>query len=307
MKYPSSWYRVFARDDVSVGDVLPLTLCGQQLVFFYPVSGEPAVLDAHCPHLGAHLGYGGEVDVDGIRCGFHHWKFGTDGACLDVPYREGAAPNVALRRWPMHIDGDSIYVYHDSAGIAPSWKPHGPDILRDCEWSAPRDFQFEFEGDCRDVVENLADNVHFHFVHGTPKIPEIAVHIDRHALLVEMWARTESGDEDWRNFFHVEGLGLIWLHMPEFGVVVLTTVTPIEDRRIRFGLRLRRRLDECSIDERRFEQLANDLACSTARDLPIWEHRRYPARPVILPEDGPLHIVRRWTAQYYRSDGDVGH
>ena len=45
---------------------------------FRTEAGEVAVLDAFCPHMGAHLGHGGKVEGGGLVCPFHAWKF--DGA-----------------------------------------------------------------------------------------------------------------------------------------------------------------------------------------------------------------------------------
>ena len=47
------------------------------------------VTDAYCPHLGAHLGFGGKVEGDCIKCPFHEWKFqGEDGKVAEVPYAQ---------------------------------------------------------------------------------------------------------------------------------------------------------------------------------------------------------------------------
>jgi 3-ketosteroid 9alpha-monooxygenase subunit A len=55
---------------------------GKDLVLFRGGDGALGLLDAYCPHLGAHLGVGGSVSADGcIQCPFHGWKFGTDGKC----------------------------------------------------------------------------------------------------------------------------------------------------------------------------------------------------------------------------------
>ena len=52
--------------------------------------GDAHVLDAHCPHLGAHLAVGGKVEGECLRCPFHGWLFeGDDGRCVEIPYGEG--------------------------------------------------------------------------------------------------------------------------------------------------------------------------------------------------------------------------
>ena len=56
---PKSWYVIGFSDELGVGDVHRLDYMGKELVAFRGKSGRVAVLDAHCPHLGAHLGVGG--------------------------------------------------------------------------------------------------------------------------------------------------------------------------------------------------------------------------------------------------------
>jgi phenylpropionate dioxygenase-like ring-hydroxylating dioxygenase large terminal subunit len=64
---------------------------GLNLVVWRGVSGKSYVADAYCPHLGAHLGVGGEVAGECIKCPFHGWAFeGKDGKCVDIPYSDSS-------------------------------------------------------------------------------------------------------------------------------------------------------------------------------------------------------------------------
>src|SRR5437660_599117 len=58
--FPSGWFRVATSADVSRGAVKPLRYFGKDLVVSRGEDGKAHVLDAHCPHMGAHLGYGGK-------------------------------------------------------------------------------------------------------------------------------------------------------------------------------------------------------------------------------------------------------
>ena len=90
--YPNCWYRIGNSADLKVGDVKvgdrafdlikfqvfislvypqSVECLGQHLVLFRGESGAVSVLDAYCPHLGAHLAVGGEVVGDTISCPFH--------------------------------------------------------------------------------------------------------------------------------------------------------------------------------------------------------------------------------------------
>jgi hypothetical protein len=61
---PNGWFGVGAGADLAPGDVWPLTYLGRDLVLFRGEDGVARVFDAHCPHLGAHLGVGGRVCGD---------------------------------------------------------------------------------------------------------------------------------------------------------------------------------------------------------------------------------------------------
>jgi len=59
------------------------------------------VLDAHCAHLGAHLGVGGTVAGDDIICPFHHWRWSCEGCTVDIPYSERTTQQKRIGTWPV--------------------------------------------------------------------------------------------------------------------------------------------------------------------------------------------------------------
>ncbi|MCA9575200.1 MAG: Rieske 2Fe-2S domain-containing protein, partial [Myxococcales bacterium] len=72
---PIGWFQVEYTDQLKAGDVKPLKYFGKDLVLYRTESGEAVMLDAFCPHLGAHLGHGGKVKGENIECPFHAWQF----------------------------------------------------------------------------------------------------------------------------------------------------------------------------------------------------------------------------------------
>ena len=64
-------------------DPLLARLMGQNFVVFRDTLGRVGVLDELCMHRGASLALG-RVEDCGIRCVYHGWKFGVDGAVLDI-------------------------------------------------------------------------------------------------------------------------------------------------------------------------------------------------------------------------------
>ena len=99
--YANGWFRVSYSDELSAGEVKPLHYFGRELVLFRDEAGDPRLFDAYCPHLGAHLGYGGKVEGDGIRCPFHAWRFDGSGQCAEIPYSKRIPPKAKVEAWPV--------------------------------------------------------------------------------------------------------------------------------------------------------------------------------------------------------------
>src|SRR4051794_6334760 len=87
---PNGWFVVATSDELSAGEVRSLHYFGRDLVLFRTEGGEPRLTDAYCAHLGAHLGVGGKVEGECLRCPFHGWAYdGASGHCVDIPYGGG--------------------------------------------------------------------------------------------------------------------------------------------------------------------------------------------------------------------------
>ena len=94
--YPRGWFVIGVSKELEPGDVRPIRYFGRELVLYRTESGMAIVHDAFCPHLGAHLGYGGKVVGETIQCPFHAWRFdasapsgGTAVKSVNVPYASG--------------------------------------------------------------------------------------------------------------------------------------------------------------------------------------------------------------------------
>ena len=103
---PSGWFCVARSHELQPAEVQPFRAFGKELVLFRTREGNARVLDAHCPHLGAHLGHpttggsGGKVVGNTIQCPFHDWRWdGTTGRCVDIPYAKRIPPNAQTRAW----------------------------------------------------------------------------------------------------------------------------------------------------------------------------------------------------------------
>ena len=89
---PMGWFQVLYSHELAVGDAIPVEYFGQELVVFRTEAGEAKVVDAFCPHMGAHLGYGireqtgkgPRIVGDSIECPFHGWRWNGEGQCTHL-------------------------------------------------------------------------------------------------------------------------------------------------------------------------------------------------------------------------------
>jgi len=288
--YPSGWYLLAESSSLAVGDVRPLRYFGRELVLFRGSSGRAVLLDAHCPHMGAHVGVGGCVDGDGIRCPFHHWHFGPDGRCDDVPYLSAGAsvPDAGLGSWPVHETSGLLLT---SIG-APSWQM--PDLPEWHDDSSYRTVGWTIRMHVQELAENIPDTTHFLYVHQVPTMPVAEVTTEGPVYRQRTVGRTSSGEVTWETTQTAYGLGLVWLRTPG-QPPFLTATTPIDDERVELRLLF---LVGPDLDDAAAATI-DAIAATTADDVPIWEHKVYRDRPVLVPGDGPIGVLRKWARQFY--------
>jgi phenylpropionate dioxygenase-like ring-hydroxylating dioxygenase large terminal subunit len=105
-----SWYPIAPATRVRAGRVASFELFDRRIALYRDRSGHVHALDAQCPHLGADLGQG-SVDGDRVRCAFHGWCFGPDGACVEA--RGYARPPVRrARAYPVQERWGLVWVFN---------------------------------------------------------------------------------------------------------------------------------------------------------------------------------------------------
>src|SRR5271166_1134428 len=123
-RYPDGWFQVAYASELPPGGVMPLRAFGRELVLFRPEAqgAAPQVVDAFCPHMGAHLGHGGKVEGESIACPFHAWQFDGSGRCTGIPYAQKIPPKAAVGTWPVREVNGLIMVWYHGLGAPPSWE-----------------------------------------------------------------------------------------------------------------------------------------------------------------------------------------
>ena len=167
------WYWVLRSKELKKGKIKPVTMLGRDLIVFRGEDGVARVMDAYCPHMGAHLAEG-RVDGQGVRCFFHHWKFAEDGQCVDVPCQKTPV-KAGIRAWPTEEKYGMIWLWSGESPRHPA--PYIPE-LKDVEEDSG--FGNAFEKGCHPniVMVNAIDEQHFHSVHPLASSLADGLHFD---------------------------------------------------------------------------------------------------------------------------------
>ena len=301
--YPDGWFQVAWSDELAAGRVEALHCFGRDYVLYRGSDGRPRVFDAHCPHLGAHLGHGGQVDGDGIRCPFHAWVFDGSGECRSIPYCDRIPPSARLHAHPVVERNGLVMLWHHAAGAPPAWDvPHLAE-LEDAGWGPVAKRRWKIRTHNQDMAENAVDRAHFRYVHGTLSVPETRAVAEGPCLHVHstMMLGTPMGEVEGTIESRSWGFGLG--HVSFRGIVetsLVSSVTPLDGEfvDVRFSFRVRS-LGNPRTDAGVGKALIADIEKQMREDIPIWEHKAFLARPALCEADGPIGAFRQWSRQFY--------
>jgi len=158
--YPACWYLFGAVADLQKGPISKKIL-GRQLVAFRTESGQLAVMDANCAHMGADLGCG-EVVGETIQCPFHSWRYGADGVCKHIPGARSIPPFARVRAYPVAERHGYVFFFNGAEALFPLPFFFGED---------PKEFAgggyFRYVADCNWYMNaaHAFDMQHFASVH----------------------------------------------------------------------------------------------------------------------------------------------
>jgi phenylpropionate dioxygenase-like ring-hydroxylating dioxygenase large terminal subunit len=306
---PKGWYAVACSEELSRGEVIPLKYFDQELVLFRTASGEPVLLDAYCPHLGTHLGYGGQVEDDVIRCPFHGWRFSGLGQCVDIPYCEGPIPRVKIKSWPIRELTGLILAYHDQGEGSQPWELTGMPDADPERWRPLGQRRLQIQTNNQDVVENFVDAAHFTYLHGL-RLTSLTMQEDGPLLHVEYRAQVKSAADELTYVplttdITCFGLGITVTTvniLNKLEMQVLSSLTPVDPEHIDALMQFRYRAlpNQPESVVRSLAELAmRDLNTQLDSDARIWAKKKYLQRPVLCQGDGPIMKYRQWARRFY--------
>jgi len=310
--FPFAWYRACHSEELPVGAVKALHYLNRELVAWRGEDGAVAVMDAHCPHLGAHLGYGGRVEGCELVCPFHWWRFDAAGENTRVPYDGSRNRAARIHTYPAVDRNGLVMFWYHPRGEPPLWElPELPQYADD-GWTDYYTFKWIVRAPWQEFAENGPDFIHLRTVHGAVDVPELeSFELDgwfTH-LRSKVNFATPRGPQAGRIDTDSWGPGF---SLARFAGIIdacfVSAMTPLDFERteVCFNYMVRKLGDspEALARTRRVgEALIADLRKQVAEDLVIFDHKIFQPAPRLSRADGPIPEFRKWASQFY-VDGD---
>jgi 3-ketosteroid 9alpha-monooxygenase subunit A len=318
-QFARGWFMI--SDAAEVKDVpVPVRFFGEDMVLYRGQSGQIHLVEAYCPHMGAHLGLnttsyivrdGEQIQGESIRCPFHGWRFGPDGKCDDIPYSSFIPKAACLKTYTVEEKAGIIWMWHDPEGLEPDYPL--PDFGG--HWDEPGWVRWKIDhmGDLNshgcELVDNMADLGHMVPIHGAKDCVYFANEFKDHIVhqYFDAGHRTlVSADnallslDTWYT-----GPAILQSEMKgEHPSFIMIAHTPIEDGKLRVWHALMVKVSDGShpfTEEEKATAFAYQEAdrLALAQDVEIWDNKRACVNPLALPADGPYGKLRIWYKQFY--------
>lgn len=315
---PFGWFQVAYSSDLEPGQSKALSYFGQELVIFRTETGTPKVLDAYCPHLGAHLGHGvnkdgggGRVEGETIVCPFHSWKFDGEGFCKEVPYATNMPPKAAnsqcIKSWPTVERNQIIWVWYHPDNTPPLWQVETIDEARpdNNEWGKLKSKRWRISTVAQEITENAVDFPHFTFVHGVASDPNTETQWEGHksTRIVNVDLKTPRGDVKGGIYSYSIGPGQGYVRFTGICETLgLGNLTPIDEETVEVNFSFLQQKVNGEEPQGGVQQaIVDDICKQWDEDTIIWSHKRYREKPMLCDGDGPISQFRKWYAQFYAS------
>lgn len=301
--FAKGWYLACWSADLGPKEVKPIRAFARDFVLYRGEDGAPVMLDAHCPHLGAHLGHGGKVVGNEIVCPFHAWQFGPSGRCTKVPYATRIPPRAEVGSYVVREHSGMILVFHSPDGSAPDYEVPTITELGDPAYTHLERAELEIATQAREVIENVADKAHFLPVHNT-RVDDFEVIIDgpRATQRSVGKGRNLKGEKiDVLSVATYHGPAVQFTHLAwAYPMVLINAHLPIDEKRLlmRFGVTLKVG-EGVKLPPQVLEAHVAAARDGYFQDVAIWENKCWRDTPILADGDGPIGKVRSWYASFF--------
>ncbi len=310
---PMGWYFVDYSKNLAKEEIRNIDILDQEWVLFRTEGGQVGMTDPYCPHLGAHMGHGGKVCGELLRCPFHHWKYDTAGWNKDIPYGKVAPPvtkkKPILRTLPCEERWGMIWCWYHPAAQPPEWQlPSIPELEDTENFIEPATGHWDAHTALQEIGENAVDFVHLKFLHGEKEIPPAEYSFNWPHYKIDMNNGYIVGES------HGPGLNVYkFTHEGVVATMVNYTV-PITRELSKINMsfthpRFEEGTKEAMIAEHLVKHMVGEAdgkesAGFESVDFIVWNNKKYRADPLLCDGDGPILQYRKWFKKFYAGSED---
>lgn len=317
---PTGWFQIAWSEEIRPGQAVPMRYFGKDLVAFRSDSGVLSVLDAHCKHLGAHLGHGGKVRKNCVICPYHGWAWDAEGRNADVPYQD-AQTKAKLGKYTIAESYGLIYLWHDPAGGGPRDEMKLVDLFNDYEGvdGAVDDYYPSFPHAVVNkpgepihpqlIQENAADSMHFRYTHNAPEDPELLwCTVDGGRWSSAMGFKSPKTKEVALTLYTQNpspGLSFAVFDGKAAHYRLVLSCTPIDDETsdLRVSYFLKRDPNSPDVMPKAIRDFAAHTEELFEEDARIWRHQKFMQNPVYAKQDIKGYtMLRKWSERFYEAD-----
>lgn len=133
-------------------------------IVVFRLKDQIIALQDRCPHRGAPLS-AGKMDGELLQCAYHGWRFNASGECVAIPglTKKINCTDKRVPAYPTQIHQNLVFVCLDkNENTAPLYSIAALQTEQYCSHF----MQFKLKGDVLNIIENVLDATHTHFVHG---------------------------------------------------------------------------------------------------------------------------------------------
>ena len=303
--FPNGWFGIAIASDLRAREVRPLNIFGRDVVLFRGSSGSVHLLDAYCPHLGAHLGHGGKVAGDDLVCPFHAWRFDGQGRCRNVPYSDEIPPDSTIRAWPIRERNGLLFAWFHAEGKAPDWEISELPQFSDPDMRIAGHRCTYFTAHVQDVLENGVDLPHFRTLHKWEADQvEWSIHGPEYRMAYRIETMRDKNRVAPQIHSTTQGPGYTFTtfdgSLRGVSTHAMTHVEPSVFQLLQIYVYHK------DIPDQVCEAAMEGSSFEWASDIPVWENKKIWLRPKLTADDGPVGAYRRWFNQFYSEPVDQG-
>lgn len=162
------WYMAVPSAKLSKGQMVPMEIMGEPIVFFREQNGEAKAVRNICPHRGIPFHYGRVVN-DQLECPYHGWKFDGAGVCREIPSltsdQKLDCTKIKIKSYPLKEQYGGIWIFIGDKDFDTTLCPQPPSLELPLQAQPMICEVVEFPCHIDHAVIGLMDPAHGPYVH----------------------------------------------------------------------------------------------------------------------------------------------